>query len=148
MVVERRLAALPEANPLCEEHERVSTMLLEEVSRAAPRPDARRITGLVQIRVTWQPVRTLNALKDGLTGDVIQQFKATQGLEEIEATGQQSATFLLQVFLRGTTAAEVHEGLLSLAHNSLTHLVGISIKRQSPTRSQLANQLAALTFGS
>ena len=50
-------------------------------------------------------VRTLNALKDGLTGDVIQQFKATQGLEEIEATGQQSATFLLQVSLRGTTAA-------------------------------------------
>ena len=117
-------------------------------SAGPPRPDARLITGLVQIRVTWQPVRTLNALKDGLTGDVIQQFKATQGLEEIEATGQQSATFLLQVFLRGTTAAEVHEGLLSLAHNSLTHLVGISIKRQSPTRSQLANQLAALTFGS
>ena len=32
-------------------------------------------------------VRTLNALKQGLTGDVIQQFKATQGLEEIEASG-------------------------------------------------------------
>ena len=37
---------------------------------------------------------------------------------------------------------------LSLAHNALTHLVGISVKRQSPMRSQLANQLAALTFGS
>ena len=91
-------------------------------------------------------VRTLNALKQGLTGDVIQRFKATQGLEEIEASGQQSATFLLQVSLRGTTAAEVHEGLLSLAQNAMTHLVGISIKRQSPARSQLANHLHPSSF--
>ena len=34
--VERRLAALPEALPLCDEHDRVNTILLEEVSRVFP----------------------------------------------------------------------------------------------------------------
>ena len=42
--VAHRLAALPEASPLCEEHDRVNTILLEEVSKAFPAirtPDSR-----------------------------------------------------------------------------------------------------------
>ena len=91
-------------------------------------------------------VRLLTQLRDGLKGDIIQKFGAAQPLYRLEEAGHQSATFFLEVSLRGQESHEVHRMLLDLVNNAMTHLVGISIKRETNQRSKLAQQLADMTF--
>ena len=91
-------------------------------------------------------VRLLTQLRDGLKGDIIQKFGAAQPLYRLEEAGHQSATFCLEMSLRGQESHEVHRMLLDLVNNAMTHLVGISIKRETNQRSKLAQQLADMTF--
>ena len=46
-------------------------------------------------------------LRDGLKGDIIQKFGAAQPLYRLEEAGHQSATFFLEVSLRGQESHEV-----------------------------------------
>ena len=57
-----------------------------------------------------------------------------------------ATTFKLEVSLRGQTALEMHEAFAKLAACSVTHLIGVSIKRDSLPQSPLARQLADLTY--
>ncbi|CAE7945894.1 Pol [Symbiodinium sp. KB8] len=91
-------------------------------------------------------VRLLTTLRDSLTGDIIQKFSATQPLYKLEEAGHQSATFFLEVSLRGKESDAVHSMLLQLVNNTMTHLVGISIKRENGQRSKLAQQIAEMAF--
>ncbi|CAE7856746.1 Pol, partial [Symbiodinium microadriaticum] len=92
-------------------------------------------------------VRLLTTLRDSLTGDIIQKFSATQPLYKLEEAGHQSATFFLEVSLRGKESDAVHSMLLQLVNNTMTHLVGISIKRENGQRSKLAQQIAEMVAG-
>ncbi|CAE7243260.1 Pol, partial [Symbiodinium necroappetens] len=87
-------------------------------------------------------VRLLTTLRDSLTGDIIQKFSATHPLYKLEEAGHQSATFFLEVSLRGKESDAVHSMLLQLVNSTMTHLVGISVKRENGQRSKLAQQIA------
>ncbi|CAE7253330.1 Pol, partial [Symbiodinium necroappetens] len=91
-------------------------------------------------------VRLLTALRDSLNGDIIHKFAATQPLYKLEEAGHQSATFFLEVSLRGKESDLVHAMLLQLVNSSLTHLIGISVKRENGQRCKLAQQIAELAF--
>ncbi|OLP79705.1 LINE-1 retrotransposable element ORF2 protein [Symbiodinium microadriaticum] len=91
-------------------------------------------------------VRLLTTLRDSLTGDIIQKFSATHPLYKLEEAGHQSATFFLEVSLRGKESDAVHSMLLQLVNSTMTHLVGISVKRENGQRSKLAQQIAEMAF--
>ncbi|OLP75296.1 LINE-1 retrotransposable element ORF2 protein [Symbiodinium microadriaticum] len=91
-------------------------------------------------------VRLLTSLRDSLNGDIIHKFAATQPLYKLEEAGHQSATFFLEVSLRGKESDLVHAMLLQLINSSLTHLIGISVKRENGQRCKLAQQVAELVF--
>ncbi|CAE7323581.1 Pol [Symbiodinium necroappetens] len=91
-------------------------------------------------------VRLLTTLRDSLNGDIIHKFAATQPLYKLEEAGHQNATFFLEVSLRGKESDLVHALLLQLVNSSLTHLIGISVKRENGQRCKLAQQIAELAF--
>ena len=76
-------------------------------------------------------VRLLSDLRNGLTGDVVQRFKAKQQLQVMQEKGWQTATFSLEISVRGQQAQEVHQAFLDLVNSSLMHLIGSSLKSES-----------------
>ncbi|CAE7260390.1 Pol [Symbiodinium sp. CCMP2592] len=91
-------------------------------------------------------VRLLTWMLKELRGDIIQTFKSMPSLQKINTQTVQSSTFKLEISLRGQTSLEMHEAFAKLAACSVTHLVGISLKRDSLPQSHLARQLADITF--
>ena len=81
-----------------------------------------------------------------LRGEIIQTFKSVPPMHKIDPQAPQATTFKLEVSLRGQTSLEMHEAFAKLAACSVTHLIGVSIKRDSLPQSPLARQLADLTY--
>ncbi|CAE7840054.1 pol [Symbiodinium sp. CCMP2592] len=95
-----------------------------------------------------EAVRVLSFLYENLKYDIIQNFKSTQRLQHLEDQNRTSATFLLDISLRGSLAQEVYEHFEKLINCSLTGLIGMSLKKESMVRKPAATQLAQLMFGS
>ena len=90
--------------------------------------------------------RTLTWMLQELRGEIIQTFKSVPPMHKIDPQAPQATTFKLEVSLRGQTSLEMHEAFAKLAACSVTHLIGVSIKRDSLPQSPLARQLADLTY--
>ena len=89
-----------------------------------------------------EAVRILNYLLEHLNGDAVQRFGSTVQLPKLEQQGAQMATFALEISLRGPTAQEMYDHLSRLCGNSLMSLIGVSMKKDTLPRSQLAKTLA------
>ncbi|CAE7632953.1 Pol [Symbiodinium sp. CCMP2592] len=61
-----------------------------------------------------EAVRVLTQLQKHVTGDVIQKFASTVGLQKLEEQGSNVATFQLEVSLRGNMAQEIYDNLSRL----------------------------------
>ncbi|CAE7771573.1 rluD [Symbiodinium sp. CCMP2592] len=81
-----------------------------------------------------EAVRVLSFLYENLKYDIIQNFKSTQRLQHLEDQNRTSATFLLDISLRGSLAQEVYEHFEKLINCSLTGLIGMSLKKESMVR--------------
>ncbi|CAE7404157.1 unnamed protein product [Symbiodinium sp. CCMP2592] len=71
-----------------------------------------------------EAVSVLTQLQKHVTGDVIQKFASTVGLQKLEEQGSNVATFQLEVSLRGSMAQEIYDNLSRLAGCSILSLVG------------------------
>ncbi|CAE6956879.1 Pol [Symbiodinium sp. CCMP2592] len=89
-----------------------------------------------------EAVRILSFLLENLSGDAIQRFGSTVQLPKLEQQGAQMATFALEISLRGKTAQELYDYFSRLCGNSLMSLIGVSMKKDTLPRSQLAKNLA------
>ena len=89
-----------------------------------------------------EAVRILNYLLEHLNGDAAQRFGSTVQLPKLEQQGAQMATFAREISLRGPTAQEMYDHLSRLCGNSLMSLIGVSMKKDTLPRSQLAKTLA------
>ena len=89
-------------------------------------------------------IETLTGLRDSL------HWTSSRNLQphsRSTAWRHQSATFFLdEVSLRGQESRDVHSMFLQLVNSAMTHLIGVSIKRESGQRSKLAEQIADLAF--
>ncbi|CAE7945218.1 hypothetical protein AK812_SmicGene22998 [Symbiodinium microadriaticum] len=94
-----------------------------------------------------EAVRLLNMLHSQMKGEIVQTFKSRQHLRKLEEQGATSAAFKLEISLRGQEATEVHEALVRFINNSVTGLVGMSLKRELPNRGPMSKQLAQLVYG-
>eukprot|EP00439_Symbiodinium_sp_Y106_P055896 s375_g7.t2 len=92
-------------------------------------------------------MESIDFLLANLRGDVVQKFHSTQNLGKMEAAQTHTATFFLSISLRGPTAEQVHTRFTSLLGITALQLIGLSMKRATLQRSQLAQQVAALAFG-
>eukprot|EP00439_Symbiodinium_sp_Y106_P014761 s3626_g2.t1 len=92
-------------------------------------------------------MESIDFLLANLRGDVVQKFHSTQNLGKMEAAQTHTATFFLSISLRGPTAEQVHTRFTSLLKITALQLIGLSMKRATLQRSQLAQQVAALAFG-
>ncbi|CAE7773628.1 pol [Symbiodinium sp. CCMP2592] len=91
-------------------------------------------------------VRLITWMLKELQGDIIQTFKSMPPFHKLDMQTVKSTTFKLEISLRGQTSLEMHEAFAKLAACSVTHLIGVSIKRDSLAQSPLARQLADLTY--
>ena len=89
-----------------------------------------------------EAARILSWLFEHLSGEMIQRFGSTVQLPKLEQQRAQMATFALEVSLRGPTAQEMYDHLGRLCGNSLMSLIGVSMKKDTLPRSQLAKNLA------
>ena len=85
-------------------------------------------------------MESIDFLLANLRGDVVQKFHSTQNLGKMD-------TFFLSISLRGPTAEQVHTRFTGLLGITALQLIGLSMKRATLQRSQLAQQVAALAFG-
>ena len=92
-------------------------------------------------------MESIDFLLANLRGDVVQKFHSTQNLGKMEAAQTHTASFFLSISLRGPTAEQVHTRFTSLLGITALQLIGLSMKRATLQRSQLAQQVAALAFG-
>ena len=89
-----------------------------------------------------EAARILSWLFEHLSGEMIQRFGSTVQLPKLEQQRAQMATFALEVSLRGPTAQEMYDHLGRLCGNSLMSLIGVSMKKDTLPRAQLAKNLA------
>eukprot|EP00439_Symbiodinium_sp_Y106_P048415 s2209_g6.t1 len=92
-------------------------------------------------------MESIDFLLANLRSDVVQKFHSTQNLGKMEAAQTHTATFFLSISLRGPTAEQVHTRFTRLLGITALQLIGLSMKRATLQRSQLAQQVAALAFG-
>ncbi|CAE7524862.1 Pol [Symbiodinium sp. CCMP2592] len=89
----------------------------------------------------------LDFLLINLKGDVIHKFHSTKRLQALQEEQATTAAFFLSVSLRGDLATKVHETFANLIGVSALQLVGVSMKRITMKRSQMAQQVARLAYG-
>ncbi|CAE7594421.1 Pol [Symbiodinium necroappetens] len=89
----------------------------------------------------------LDFLLANLKGEVIHKFHSTKRLQALEDEQATTAAFFLSVSLRGTVATQVHETFVQLIGVSALQLVGLSMKRATLRRPQLAQQVARIAYG-
>ena len=92
-------------------------------------------------------VKQLNLIHTNMKGDIIQSFHSTQQLRKLEEQGANSAAFKLEISLHGQEAADTHEALTTFINCSVTGLIGMSMKRETPQRGHLSRQLAQMVYG-
>ena len=111
---------------------RATKQLVKDPDRAAL--DHTSLTNLL----TWM-------LKE-LHGDIVQRFNSTPSMNRLEGQLNPVSTFHLEISLRGQTSLEMYEAFAKLASNAVTGLIGVSIKKDRLPQSNLAKQLARITY--
>ncbi|CAE7237125.1 Pol [Symbiodinium sp. CCMP2592] len=92
-------------------------------------------------------LESIDFLLTHLQGDVIQKFSSAQNLAKMEESQTHTATFFLSVSLRGRVAVDVYNHFTKLMGITALQLIGLSMKRATLKRSQMAQMVAALAYG-
>ncbi|CAE7801358.1 unnamed protein product, partial [Symbiodinium necroappetens] len=91
-------------------------------------------------------IRIITDLQACMTGEIIHHFKSKAPMWRIEEEGHAQATFDLGISLRSSTADDVHHNFGKIMGNSVTSLIGMSMKKDNRPRQPQAVQLAQLVY--
>ena len=104
-----------------------------DAERLVPEPDRPRI-GYEKLAAVFESLQTLSA-----EPGAVMRFHPSRELQE-RMTGR-VLMFSLQICIHGDAARQIREHLALLTGQGVTQLVGMSLRPERPTRSNLANAI-------
>ena len=104
-----------------------------DAERLVPEPDRPRI-GYEKLTAVFESLQTLSA-----EPGAVMRFHPSRELQE-RMTGR-VLMFSLQICIHGDAARQIREHLALLTGQGVTQLVGMSLRPERPTRSNLANAI-------